>query len=254
MNNKFNNHRIHFMDEVRGFDILLMVVFHGFYTAGYIFNLGWGRILFLFFQPAEPFFAGLFIFICGVSCRLSRNNLKRGSLLLLIALSITLILWIFLPDQIILFGILHFLGVAILIFAFLRPVLNRIKPLTGLIICGVLLIITWWVPYYHGHLIGIKGLLSWNIPSSLNKWWLYPLGLGYLPSSDYFPIIPWIFCFFAGSFAGVWAAKGRFPRWMYRQRVPFLSKIGRHTLLIYILHQPVIYAVFYIIMRIIQLF
>ena len=250
---KKESRRIHFMDEVRGFAIVLMVAYHGFYTVGYLFDLQWGRILFNFFMPVEAFFAGSFIFLCGVSCRLSHSNLKRGSLLLLIALAITLVLRIFLPEEIIIFGILHFLAVAILLFALLRPLLDRIHPAAGLAACGFLLLVTWWVPHYQGGMFGIKGLLTWAVPESFKQPWLYPIGFGYLYSSDYFPILPWIFCFIGGSFFGVWAARGQLPNWMYVRRVPFLSKVGRHTLLIYIVHQPVIYAVCYLILRVVNL-
>ena len=88
--------RIHFMDEVRGLDILLMVIFHAAYVAGWIFHWEWGRQFFLFFKPVEPFFSGIFIFICGISCRLSRSNLKRGLMigacaLLMLALLLVLL-------------------------------------------------------------------------------------------------------------------------------------------------------------------
>lgn len=239
--------RIHFMDELRGFAIVLMVAYHGFYTMGYMFDVYVGRVLFLFFMPVEPFFAGMFIFICGISCRLSHSNLKRGFLLLLVSLVITLVMWVFIPQELILFGILHFLSIAILMFVLLRPLLDGIHPLAGLLICGFLLLITWWMPSDKGGVLGIKGLVSWQLPQSLNQPWLFPLGFGELESSDYFPIFPWIFCFLGGSFFGVWAAEKRLPLWLYRRRVPVLSKLGKHTLLIYILHQPVIYALCYLI-------
>ncbi|NLN81953.1 MAG: DUF1624 domain-containing protein [Clostridiales bacterium] len=240
--------RIHFMDELRGFAVVLMVAYHGFYTVGYLFDRFWGRFLFGFFTPAEPFFAGLFIFICGISSRLSRSNIKRGLLLLGVAVTVSAVLWVFRPEDLILFGILHFLSVSILLFGLVRRGLDRIPPLTGLIICGLLLLITWWVPDYKGSLLGIKGLAAWSIPKAWKQPWLFWLGLGEVQTADYFPVLPWIFCFLGGSFAGVWAAKGRFPRWMYRKRVPFLSSVGRHSLLIYILHQPAIYAVCYLIL------
>lgn len=238
------------MDEARGFVVVLMVIYHGFYTVGYLFSLEWGRILFDFFMPVEAFFAGVFIFICGISCRLSRNNLKRGTLLLLLALAITLILGIFLPNEIILFGILHFLSVSIILFVLLRRLLDRLNPLTGLALCALLMLITWWVPESQGSAFGIKGLLSWPVPDYLKQPWLYPLGFVELKSSDYFSLFPWIFCFFGGSYVGVWAARRQFPSWMYRSRVPFLSYIGRHALLIYIAHQPLIYALLYLILRV----
>lgn len=29
------------------------------------------------------------------------------------------------------------------------------------------------------------------------------------------------------------------PSWFYRVRLPFLEKVGSHTLIVYLLHQPV---------------
>ena len=40
----------------------------------------------------------------------------------------------------------------------------------------------------------------------------------------------------------MWAKEGRFPRWMYRSRLPWLSWLGRHTLVIYVVHQPVVFG------------
>ena len=123
--------RIHFLDEVRGFDLILMVFFHAFYVIGYLFKYSWGAWLFQFFNPAEPFFAGLFIFICGISCRLSHSNWKRGGLLALVAVGMSLFLYLFMREEMIWFGVLHFLAVSILLFALLRPLLDRIPPAFG---------------------------------------------------------------------------------------------------------------------------
>lgn len=240
--------RIHFMDEVRGFDLLLMLFYHGFYTVGWLFGQGWGQALFRFFMPVEPFFAGLFIFICGISCRLSHNNVKRGLLLLLAAVVISAALWLVMPTEMIWFGILHFLAVAILLFALLRPVLDHVPPLAGLLACALLLLCTWWLPAHNGSLLGIKGLFAVELPAPVvGTPWLYPLGLGKGAGADYFPLLPWIFCFLAGSFVGVWAKAGRFPCWMYVQRAPWLSWLGRHTLILYVVHQPVIYVLCWVI-------
>ena len=240
--------RIYFMDEVRGFDLILMVFFHAFFVIGYLFDFAWGRELFLFFNPAEPFFAGLFIFICGISCRLSHSNWKRGGLLLLVAAGMSLFLWFFMRDEMIWFGILHFLAVAILLFALLRPLLDRVPPLAGLIVCALLLLLTWWTPVYQGSLLGIKGIFEVALPQSWREmWWLYPLGLGAGEGSDYFPLFPWIFCFLAGSFAGVWAKQGRFPGWMYKRRLPWLAWLGRDTLIIYVVHQPIVFGLCWLI-------
>lgn len=244
--------RIHFLDEVRGLDILLMVIYHVFYMAGWVFNLSWGRTLFLFFRPVAPFFAGVFVFLCGISCHLSHNNWKRGGILALIAIGISLVMWLadflnLLPGQMIWFGILHFLATAILLFALLRPLLSKIPPLAGLLVCAFLFLITWNLPFHQGSTIGIPGVWEWKIPDSLIAMpALYPLGIGYGVGADYFPLFPWIFCFLCGSFIGVWAEQDRFPQWMYRRRVPFFSFLGKMTLPIYVVHQPLAYVLCWI--------
>ncbi len=240
--------RILFMDEMRGLAVFLMVFYHGFYTLGFLFDMAWARALFLFFMPVEPLFAGLFIFICGISCCLSHSNVRRGLLLLAVALTITLVMWIFLPEEIILFGILHFLSVSILLYALLHRVLDKIPPLVGLLACAFLMLITWWIPVYNGSQVGIKGLLSWPVSDTLkNQLWLYPVGFSYIECGDYFPLLPWIFCFLGGSFCGVWAKAGRFPAWMYRKHLPGVSILGRHALIVYIVHQPVIFGVCWVV-------
>lgn len=240
--------RIHFIDEVRGIDIVLMVAFHAFYTIGWLYQVEWGRTLFRFFDPAAPFFAGLFIFICGISCHLSHSNLRRGLLLAGVSIVISAFLWFFMRSEMIWFGILHFLAIAILLFALLKPLLAHIPPWIGIAACAFLMLITWWVPTAHnadgGSYFGIRGLLAVELPDWLaSQNWLYPLGFWYIPSADYFPLLPWLFCFLGGSFVGVWVEQGRTPRWMYKSRLPIFSWLGRHTLIIYILHQPVIYAI-----------
>ena len=244
--------RIFFMDEVRGFDLLLMIAYHSFYTVGWLFNVPAGRALFTFFMPVEPFFAGLFIFICGISCRLSHSNWKRGGLLLGVAILLSAFLWVFMREEMIWIGILHFLSVSILLFALCRPLLDKIPPVVGIAACAVLLLLTWWLPADRGAWFGIKGLFGVAVPEAVQaQGWLYPLGLGTGQGADYFPFFPWIFCFLAGCFAGIWAKPGRFPQRMYKSRAPWLVWLGRHTLVIYVVHQPVVYAICWLTTRLV---
>ena len=239
--------RIHLIDEVRGADIILMVLFHSFYVAGWIFDLSWGRAVFSFFKPVESFFSGIFIFICGLSCWLSHNNVKRGLQIAAFAALISLTLWLVMPDQMIRFGILHFLAAAVLLFALCKPLLRHVPVIPGIIACAVLLLLTWHLPVEDGAFFGIKGLFEFHTPGIIiEQGWLYPLGLGLGYGVDYFPIFPWIFCFLAGAFVGRWAKEGKFPAWTYKSRVPFFSWCGKHTLIIYLLHQPAAFVLLWI--------
>ena len=235
--------RIHLMDELRGFAVFCMIFFHGFYTAGFLFGNWLGLWLFRFFPPAEPFFAGLFLFISGVSSNLSHSNLARGLKLLAVALGVTLVTFVFLPQDVITFGVLHFLSVCMIGFGLLpRPAVRRPFSWFPAAVCAVLFFLTKGVP--RGYL-GAGPRLGVPLPRALYaSGWLSPLGFpgGAFQSADYFPLLPWVFVFAAGTFFGRLAAAGKFPEAVCRSRVPALSWLGRHALVLYLAHQPVIYG------------
>lgn len=240
--------RIHLMDELRGFAVFCMVFYHGFYTLAFLMGQSWGEWLYRFFMPAEPWFAGLFIFIAGISSNLTHSNLVRGVKLLGVALLVTLATAIAVPDELIVFGILHFLSVCMIAFGLLQLLRRRLgrteEPpfrLWPVVVCAVLFIVT---RYLASGYLQIPFVLRVFLPSGWYQAWLASLGLpgpGF-SSADYFPLLPWCFVFAAGTVVGRLAKAGKFPAWTYPSRVPFFSFLGRHALLIYVLHQPVIYG------------
>ena len=245
--------RIYFMDELRGFAVFCMVFYHGFYTLAYLYNLKIGMLLLNFFMPAEPFYAGLFMLISGISSNLSHSNLTRGFKLLGVALVVTLATWFVLPDELIVFGILHFLAVCMILYGLLKPVADRFRfSWAAVAVCALLYLLTMGIS--RGHL-GLSP--EWGVtlsPSLYHTDWLAPFGLysDTFRSADYFPLFPWMFVFAAGTFLGKLAAQERFPAFMYRSRVPFFSWLGRYALIIYVVHQPVIYGVCYAVSAVVQ--
>ena len=89
--------RIGLMDDLRGFCVLCMIFYHGFLLAFSSFGVVAGGQAYDFFRPVQPFFAGTFILLCGISCRLSHSNRDRGLKLLAVALAINLITILGLP-------------------------------------------------------------------------------------------------------------------------------------------------------------
>ena len=234
--------RVGFLDDARGVCILLMVLYHGAYDIAVVF----GQNLPFFHWPVmrlvQQLIAGTFILISGVCCRYSRGNFRRGLMVLGVALAMTLFTLLFMREQRILFGVLHFLGCAMILFALCRGTLDRLPVFAGTVAMMMLFIITY--PVQNGWL-GIPGLLGTALPAPLyGTGFLFPLGFpgpGFF-SSDYFPLMPWIFCFMAGSYLGVAFTQGDVPHSLYRSRSPLLAWIGRRSLVIYLLHQPVIYG------------
>lgn len=240
--------RIYLMDELRGFAVFCMVFYHGFYTLAYLYNIEAGMVLLRFFMPAEPYFAGMFMFIAGISSDLSHSNLIRGLKLLAVALAVTLVTYFAVPEELIVFGILHFLSVCMILYGLLKPFSDRFRfSWLAVIACALLFVCTMGIPYGY---IGISPQLGFAIPAELYRTnWLAPLGIfnENFRSSDYFPLFPWIFVFAAGTVIGKLAAAGRFPAFVYPSRVPFFSWLGRHALILYIAHQPVIYGVCWLV-------
>ena len=238
--------RYHLLDEIRGFAILCMVFFHGFFLAGDVFGLQLADKLVSFFMPAVPFFAGTFILISGIASMLSRSNLKRGLVLAGVSLALNIITFLLpkigIPVLPIYFGILNLLAICMLLAAVFMPFVSKIHPLIGMAVCVCLYVV--FMNLHRGY-IGIPPV-SLNLPDAvMNCPYIFPLGI-YTPefaSGDYYPLIPWVFVFFFGMHLGVYAKKGKFPKFVSNEHVRPLSFVGRHTLIIYLAHQPVIFGI-----------
>ncbi len=246
---KGKNGRIHLLDEIRGFAIICMVFYHAFLTASEIFGSALGAQLEAFFRPAVAYFAAAFIVISGISCNLSHSNRNRGLILAAVSAALTLVTWalkfvgIYAP---IWFGILHLLSFSILFVALFARALNLIHPLIGIPLNALLFYVTYNISNGWLNLFVSKPMLP-NVFYSTD--WLCPLGLhttGFY-SADYFPILPWLFMFLCGYYLGIYAKKGRFPKFCYNQHIRPFSFVGRYTLWIYLFHQPVIYGLFWVV-------
>lgn len=242
--------RILLLDELRGLAVLCMVFYHAFYLLYAFFQLEWARVLYKFFTPAQPFFAGLFILIAGVSCHLTRSNARRGLKVLAVALGITLVTAVVMPrigmdGAEIYFGILHFMAISMLLFALLRPLFEKIPPTLGFLLALALFVAFYSLPQGR---VGI-GAFSVAVPQSVYSTnYFFWLGLpkpGFT-SADYFPLVPHFFLFLCGTYLGSATAQA----WMYRSHCKPLAFFGRHSLVIYVAHQPVVYAAAWVVLEI----
>ena len=238
--------RIWLLDELRGLSILLMILHHAAYDAVYMFgaNLPVDSVV---VYILHLIFASLFVLISGAACRLTHSNLKRGAVCFGCGLLITLVTWLVMPDSVVVFGILHMLGISMMLFALIRPALDKIPPLAGIIIFGLLALLTSRI---QDGFVGIPYLLELRLPRALYSIeFLFFLGLPSPSffSGDYFPLIPWFFVFAAGSCLGILLKEHRLPEFFYKLHCKPLAAIGQNTLVIYLLHQPVIYGLMYLL-------
>lgn len=241
--------RICLLDELRGLAVIAMVLYHILYSMTFLFHIECAYPIMLAVYPYEPFIAITFITICGICCTFSHNNLKRGLLVFAISAVITLVTAIFTPSQTIWFGVLHFLGIAILIYALAEKtdIFNKIPANAGLFVSLILYIICYNIPKGY---IGFITLFKIELPQELYSfYWLSFLGFPSddFSSGDYFPIIPNMFLFFFGVFSGKIIDNKKLPEFMYKKFCPPLDFIGKHALIIYVVHQPLIIGVLFVI-------
>ena len=244
--------RIYFLDELRGFAIAAMIVHHTFLDIGNIYMADWGFKAFDRLCTFQPIFWSIFIIISGVCSRLSRNTLKRGAIVLAAGLAVTVATAVIMPMMHIYkceiyFGILHCLGCCMIITGLLMPFIKKIKPSVGMAASALLFMLTYGI----SDKTLMFGLI--HLPESLYQTnILFPLGFynADFASADYFALLPWLFMFLFGAFAGQYVKEGRLPRWTYKKHSKVFAFIGKNSLWFYLGHQVVIYAVLYAIMYI----
>ncbi len=233
--------RYHLIDVLRGAAIVSMIVYHFCYDYFVVcgvdpeFDRQTPIILW------EQSICFLFIIVSGISLNFSRHPYRRGIIINLCGFAITAATVVFIPSQQIWFGVLNLIGCAMLIAAALRKLFDRIHPAAGMLLSMTAFALTYGVPMRY---LGFFSIPFATLPNAMFSC-KYLAFLG-LPSddffsADFFPLIPWLFLFFFGVF--LWryiALRGRDG--VFRFDVPALSFFGRHSLIIYLIHQPILYV------------
>ena len=133
--------RVGILDELRGFAIICMVVYHAMYDLKYLFGLDIPIFFDGWFDVIRDIFAGLFIFISGTVCRYSSNNIKRGAQCFFIGMIMTFVMPFFTSGTV-MFGILHFLGVSMMLFGLGQKLFDLLPSWVGIGVCVLLFILT----------------------------------------------------------------------------------------------------------------
>ena len=223
--------RVWELDALRGLCILCVVVVHLLYDLVYFGGLS------LSLPPAYLFvqeYGGvIFVVLSGLCATLGSRSLRRGLIVFGCGMGITLVTWVMyrlgMADSsvVIKFGVLHLLGVCMMLY----PLFRRL-PTLGLVTLGILLIVS-------GYLISA---------CTVEAKWLFPLGLMYpgFTSGDYFPLLPHLGWYLIGVSLGrtLYREKQTLLPGSFQDSAParFFCFCGRHSLLIYLAHQPVCYG------------
>ena len=233
--------RIWELDAFRGICVLGMVVVHLLFDMVYLYRLVDWR-----FPPVLEFIAHwggvLFLLISGICVTLGSHSVRRGLIvfgcgMVITAVTVAMYLLNFANRTIIIyFGALQCLGVCMILWGLFKHCPSWFLTVTGVLFAAV------------GVYLGTVVLVDFP--------WLMPLGFLYpgFATADYFPLLPHLGFFLLGAVIG---------RNVYRQKVTLFPNVntgntivrffcftGRHSLLIYMVHQPLIAALAWLLAQI----
>lgn len=252
-NGTHNNakNRIYLLDSLRGITIISMIVYHGIWDLVYLYGRQWGWYRGTGAYIWQQSICWLFIFLAGFCWSFGRKPLKRGILLLLCGSLITLVTTMVLWESRVVFGVLTMLGSCVLLMIPLERLLRKVPAAAGVAGSMILFLLTRNIN--KGYL-GFEGIKLCRLPDELYQNLLstfigFPMQSFF--STDYFSLFPWLFLFLCGYFVyRMCAEKNMLQGKVFCWNCKPISTIGRHSLLIYLLHQPILYGVCFVAERV----
>ena len=249
-NNK--RRRLYLIDEYRGFVLINMIAYHAIWDLVYMFGVNWQWYKSDIGFYWQQWICWSFILVSGFCWKMGKHPLRRGLQVYAGGMVISAVTLIAMPGSRVMFGILTLLGSSMILMIPLDIWCKRIKPVIGAV--GSFLLFAFLYPVNRGY-VGFGK--EWIV--ELPKEWYANAFTTYVGfdeagfySTDYFSILPWFFLFVTGYFLhGVvfqrtskcGSEDGSLVLFLEKSFSPSLGWIGRRSLLIYMLHQPVVYGV-----------
>lgn len=229
--------RHHDIDTIRGCALVSMIAYHGCWDLVYLYGFDWAWYRSFGAYVWQQSICWTFILLSGYCFFLGRRPVRRGLVTFAAGGLVSAVTAVALPENPVFCGVLTFMGLATLLTVPLKPLLRHIPPQPGLAVSIALFMLLRDV---NDGFLGFEGVRIAALPEGAN---LFTAVLGFPPtgfhSSDYFPLLPWLFLFWTGLFL----SRLRPERDdLLLHPIPLVTAMGRHSLLIYLAHQPLLYA------------
>jgi uncharacterized membrane protein len=216
----------------------MMIFYHIFFDLNY-FKLVLIDLKSIFMLVFLYTIGTTFLLLVGISLSINYSKMKqnyseidirkkiilRGFKILMIGFLITIITWIYPKDGFIIFGVLHCIGLSIIISTFfLKYNITNLVFGTFMILIGIFLD-SYYFNFNYFLWLGLKPIHFYTL--------------------DYFPLFPWIGVILIGIFFGQNLYSGKTRNFVIKclsnySIIKFLTFLGRHSLILYLIHQPII--------------
>lgn len=234
-------------DTIRGVILISMIAYHTVWDMVHIFGKQWKWFeTDISFVWQQSICYG-FILLSGFCWHFGKQKGKRALIVFLAGILITVVTKIVTPSQIVIFGVLTLLGSSMFLMILLDKWYQKWDPVVGLLLSLILFVLTREIDD------GSIAIGTWEIVKLPEAWYanLFTTYLGFemknFFSTDYFPLFPWLFLFQCGYF---WHGIGEKRKWLdylHKGENRVLQWLGRHSLGIYLIHQPVVYGILWLI-------
>ena len=230
------------LDELRGLILISMIGYHLMWDLVYLFRMDcdWyqGTVGYIWQQSI----CWSFILLSGFCWRFARKKWKRGLEVFVAGVVITIVTSIAMPEQRVMFGVLTCLGSCMLIMIPVEKILTCVLPKIGVVASGILFFLTRNIN--EGYL-GFEKVRLYKIPkllyeNEITTYFGFPEKDFF--SGDYFSLFPWFFLFLIGYFMNKLIPVGVMEL-MRQGECKVLEALGKNSLWIYMIHQPLIYGI-----------
>jgi uncharacterized membrane protein len=229
--------RIAGLDALRGLAIVAMIAYHLCFDLRYFGVTHWDFEHDLRWLTARALILSSFLLIAGISAVLAqrqafpfRHWLRHVGIIAGAALLVSAGSWLMFPRSFIWFGVLHAIAISLLL---ARPLAGR--PVVAALV-GIAVIVagsTYANAAFDNRMLGWIGFVTAK-----------PV------TEDYVPLFPWMGVLLLGVTAGHALVRTRFVALAPLARLPApLQLLGRHSLIVYLLHQPLLLGLLWLAAR-----
>lgn len=238
-----NSKRYHLLDTIRGIVLVSMILYHATWNMVYIYGMKFNWYQSYGAYVWQQSICWTFILLSGFCFSLGKRHLKSGLMVFGGGLLVTLATVLVMPQNRVVFGVLTCIGSCILILTFAEKRIRKFPCEAGAVVSFILFIFT---KHINSGFLGIGKLRAVEIPQSwYRNYFTTYLGFPFqgFYSTDYFSLFPWLFLFVTGFYlCGIFEKYGILKKSLMDREIPLFTFLGKHSLWIYLFHQPVIYG------------